>query len=153
MGFAVVRVQVFGDTVESQQSGFTPFFLPLSQKRKRMGKFFIVVFAIVFETLRNLVVLGIAIVFGMLISSFLCQIEAQESYSWISGIWHGLFVIPNYLRHLMDSDVLYKASIHTTMYNGFWWFLTIVEIISLIPVVIRCLISPVVAAIAVSDDY
>ena len=41
-------------------------------------------------------VLGIEIALAWLF----CNIDALESYSWISGIFHGLFIVPNYIRHL-----------------------------------------------------
>lgn len=62
---------------------------------------------------------------GILLAHFICNIQAHETYCWIEGIWHGMFFIPNFVRHLFDSDILYKASHYSAMYNIFWWSMLI----------------------------
>ena len=49
----------------------------------------------------------------------LCDIDPSEKYSWISGIWHGLFLPVNFVRSLIFDDVLYQAARHTTAYPIF----------------------------------
>lgn len=61
----------------------------------------------------------------------LCDIEPGESYSWLSGIWHGFFFICNFVRSLFV-DALYKAEIYTTAYNVFYWIFSIISTISFI---------------------
>lgn len=71
-----------------------------------------------------LFIIGITICFfigiGILLSMWLCNIEPGTTYSWYSGIWHGLFFIPNLVRSWFG-DTLYKAEYYTTAYNIFWW--------------------------------
>ncbi len=59
----------------------------------------------------------------------LCDIEPSKEYSWYSGIWHGLFFIPNWIRSWFG-DALYKAENYTTAYNISWWIFTILSTIS-----------------------
>lgn len=60
----------------------------------------------------------------------LCDIDSSEKYSWISGIWHGLFLPVNFVRSLIFDDVLYQAVRHTTAYSVFYWIFGIISIIS-----------------------
>ena len=60
----------------------------------------------------------------MFIGWLLCDIDPDKHYSWYSGIWHGLFFIPNLLRSWFG-DALYKATDYTTAYNVWWWITTI----------------------------
>ncbi len=63
----------------------------------------------------------ISIGIGCFIASLVCDINPERTYSWYSGIWHGVFFIPNLLRHFFDSAILYKANFYTTAYNVWWW--------------------------------
>ena len=45
-----------------------------------------------------------------------CDIDSDKYYTWYSGIWHGLFFIPNLLRSWFG-DALYKANNYSTAYN------------------------------------
>ena len=60
----------------------------------------------------------------MFIGWLLCDIDPEKHYSWYSGIWHGLFFIPNLLRSWFG-DALYKATYYTIAYNVWWWITTI----------------------------
>lgn len=95
-------------------------------------RFFFAIFALILAVGKVIVPLFI----GIILACFLCNIYNGETYSWLSGIWHGMFFLPNFVRHLYDPDTLYKASSCTTMYNIYWWFFAITEIISAIPVAI-----------------
>lgn len=60
-----------------------------------------------------------------LISKWLCDISCEETYTWYSGLWHGLFFVPNLLRH-----AAYKAEFYTAAYNVWWWIGTIISSLS-----------------------
>ncbi len=64
---------------------------------------------------------------GLIVSRFLCQIDPVETYSWLSGIWHGICFIPNFLLSC-DYDVLYKAECYTASYNVCWWLSAVASI-------------------------
>ena len=117
-----------------------------------MEKLFVAVIAALFTAARNLVVVGLAIGFGMLIASFICNIHVQESYSWISGIWHGAFFIPNYARNIMNPSILYKAIQISTMYNVFWWIVVVLQIPTMLTLLFKLIIEPIAAAFMVASD-
>jgi hypothetical protein len=60
----------------------------------------------------------------IIISIFVCDIEPQSTYTWYSGIWHGLFFVPNFILSIFY-DNLYKAESYSSAYNFFWWVLAI----------------------------
>ena len=45
------------------------------------------------------------------------NINGTELYGWQAGLAHGLFSLPNLVRHLFDGDVLFKATNCTTGYH------------------------------------
>ena len=47
--------------------------------------------------------------FSCFMGWYLCDINPNDTYSWYSGIWHGLFFIPNWLRSWFG-DAMYKAN-------------------------------------------
>ena len=49
------------------------------------------------------------------------NINGTELYGWQAGLAHGLFFLPNLVRHLFDGDVLFKATNCTTGYLVAWW--------------------------------
>ena len=53
------------------------------------------------------------------------NINGTELYGWQAGLAHGLFFLPNLVRHLFDGDVLLKAANCTTGYNIAWWIATV----------------------------
>ncbi len=53
-----------------------------------------------------------------------CDIEPGVEYGWLSGIWHGMFFVPNWIRSWF-TDALYKADCYTTGYNIWWWIMTV----------------------------
>ena len=59
----------------------------------------------------------------------LCDIDITKEYYWYSGIWHGIFFVPNYIRHIF-SDSPFKAEIYTTAYNIFYWIFSILSVLS-----------------------
>jgi len=58
----------------------------------------------------------ISILFAGLIGWLFCDINVEKEYTWYSGIWQGIFFVPNYIRHLVW-DTPYKAEIYTTAYR------------------------------------
>ncbi len=61
----------------------------------------------------------------------LCDIDPGESYSWYSGIWHGLFFVPNLLRSWF-TDAIFKAEIYTSAYNVFYWIFAVLSVIGFV---------------------
>ena len=61
-----------------------------------------------------------------LIGWLLCDIDVEKVYTWYSGIWHGLFFVPNFIRHLVWNSP-YKAEFYTTAYNIFYWIVSIIS--------------------------
>ncbi|MFC2412581.1 MAG: hypothetical protein ACFNQF_01020 [Bacteroides sp.] len=59
-----------------------------------------------------------------------CDINSFEVYSWYSGLWHGLFLPANFVRHLIWEDVLYIAPLHTVAYTVWYWIVGILSILS-----------------------
>lgn len=60
----------------------------------------------------------------------LCNIQEGESYTWYSGIWHGLFLPNNFVRSLFFKDVLYKAEIYNTSYLILYWIFAVISVLS-----------------------
>lgn len=63
---------------------------------------------------------GIFLAFCLLTTK-LCNINSDETYYWYSGIWHGIFVIPNWVLSWFTDDIYCKAPNSTTAYNIWWW--------------------------------
>lgn len=68
----------------------------------------------------------IMILVSGLIGWLLCDIDIDKEYSWYSGIWQGLFFVPNFIRYLVW-DTPYKADIYTIGYNIWYWILSIIS--------------------------
>lgn len=66
--------------------------------------------------------LGVAFIPGIIFAYFFCNIDVNETYGWLGGIWHGLFALPNIVRGQFNDDVLYIANNHTTAYVVSYWF-------------------------------
>ena len=118
-----------------------------------MNKLLMAISVAIFEFLRIILVVGLLIGISMLIAKLLCNINPHDSYSWISGIWHGLFIIPNYARSLLSPEILYKASHYTTMYNVFWWIILVANQLPItIYLMIRVFIAPIIAAFTFASE-
>ncbi|GHT34914.1 hypothetical protein AGMMS49574_23230 [Bacteroidia bacterium] len=63
----------------------------------------------------------IPLAFWVLIANFLCEIDPTKDYTWYSGIWHGLFVIPHWIVSWFSNDVFCKAPNSTIAYSIWWW--------------------------------
>ena len=117
-----------------------------------MERLFEAIFGAITGALMSLVSIGIPIAIAMIVAAFFCNIHAEESYSWLSGIWHGIFVIPNYCRHLLYPEVLFKACDITTMYNIFWWICLVIQIPTIICIICYMVCSPIIAAFSAATD-
>ena len=74
----------------------------------------------------------IYILVSVLLGWLFCNIDPEECYSWYSGIWHGLFFIPNLIRHIFKHSILYKADCCSMAYNVFFWLFGIFNILSIL---------------------
>lgn len=71
----------------------------------------------------------LAVLGAGLVGWLLCDINVAKEYTWYSGIWHGLFFAPNFIRHIVW-DTPYKADIYTTAYNVWYWIFSILSTVS-----------------------
>ncbi len=114
-----------------------------------MGYYSKAAFAAITVFARNIVVFSLAVGIGMLIAKIFCDIDPKENYSWISGIWHGMFSFPNYVRNLFNSEIVYKIENGSFMYNVFYAIIAIPEFASITIELIKIVISPILAVIVV----
>jgi hypothetical protein len=75
--------------------------------------------------------LGVFLMF-CLFSTKICYINPNETYSWYSGIWHGLFVIPNWIFSFFSDQTYCKAQKYTFAYIVFWWLSFILVCLSIL---------------------
>ena len=81
-----------------------------------------------------------------------CDIDPVKEYTWYSGIWHGMFFVPNFIRSIFDPDILYKATDYTIMYNVYWWIISVMETIMTLPLALFVIITPLVALTTPKKD-
>ncbi len=62
---------------------------------------------------------------ALLAAIWFVNISGIELYDRLDGLGHGIFFLPNLVRHLFDGDVLFKATNHTAGYNITWWIATV----------------------------
>lgn len=57
--------------------------------------------------------------------------ERYEGVVWgcWTGCWHGVLVVPNWVRSLFDETRLIKASSSSSWYDGWWWITMVCGII------------------------
>lgn len=73
---------------------------------------------------------GLGIIVFCIAAYYLASIDYSQVYSWYMGIWHAIFVVPNFLlHHCYDSDILYFAEEHTTAYSVFFWIIFVTSIL------------------------
>jgi len=51
----------------------------------------------------------------------ICYINPDKTYTWYSGIWHGIFVIPHWIVSWFSDEIYCKAPNATTAYSIWWW--------------------------------
>ena len=61
----------------------------------------------------------------------LCDIDPDTEYTWFSGIWHGLFFVPNFVRSWF-TDAIYKAEDYTAAYNFWYWIFSVLSTLGFI---------------------
>ncbi|TCN68883.1 hypothetical protein [Acetobacteroides hydrogenigenes] len=64
--------------------------------------------------------IGIFLVFCLL-SIKICYINPDKTYTWYSGILHGILVIPHWIISWFLDDIYCKAPNSTTAYSLWWW--------------------------------
>ncbi len=64
--------------------------------------------------------IGIFLAFCLL-STKIAYINPDKTYTWYSGIWHGIFVIPHWIVSWFSDDIYCKAPNSTTAYSIWWW--------------------------------
>jgi hypothetical protein len=77
-------------------------------------------FGIIFSIGTIVFYTGIFLAFCLLTTK-LCYINPEKTYTWYSGIWHGIFVLPNWVVSWFSDDVHCKAPNSTTAYSIWWW--------------------------------
>lgn len=51
---------------------------------------------------------------------FLCDITPGVEHGWLSGFWHGIFVIPNYILHFINPEILIYSEQPSSLYPIFF---------------------------------
>ena len=64
--------------------------------------------------------IGIFLLFCLLTTK-ICFINPDKNYTWYSGIWHGMFVIPHWIVSWFSDEIYCKAPNATTAYSIWWW--------------------------------
>lgn len=78
----------------------------------------------------SLFVSALGLVCFCVVAYYFASIDYSKEYSWFMGIWHAIFVIPNFLlHHCYNSNILYYAETHTTAYSVFFWIVFITSIL------------------------
>lgn len=75
--------------------------------------------------------IGIFLAFCLL-STKICFINPDKSYTWYSGIWHGLFVIPHWIVSWFSDEIYCKAPNATTAYSIWWWLTFVFSTLSIL---------------------
>ncbi|MCH4155214.1 MAG: hypothetical protein LKF31_02815 [Muribaculaceae bacterium] len=91
---------------------------------KSFGKFLMAIVWVI-------VILLIFAVVGGILAGILCKVGTGP-YPWYMAIWHGLFFIPNFVRHLIWTDVAFIASVTTTVYTVLYWIVAAITVLIVI---------------------
>lgn len=75
--------------------------------------------------------IGIFLAFCLL-STKICYINPDKTYTWYSGIWHGIFAIPHWIISWFSDDIYCKAPNSSTGYKIWWWISLIFSGLSLL---------------------
>lgn len=86
---------------------------------------------IAFFTIGKLYTLLVFIIVCFL-STVICDINPDVSYTWYSGIWHGLFVVPHWVVSWFSEETLLKAPIRTSGYTFWWWTIVVIVCLGLL---------------------
>jgi hypothetical protein len=67
-------------------------------------------------------ILFLIFLFALYYSMFKSElISPIEQYEWLSGLWHGVFVVPRWIVSLFNEKIYCKAPKSTTGYSVCWW--------------------------------
>jgi hypothetical protein len=69
---------------------------------------------------------GVLLMF-CLISVKICYINPDKNYGWLSGIWHGIFVLPNWIASWFLDNIYCKAP-HASIGYTIWWWISFILI-------------------------
>jgi len=75
---------------------------------------------IILSTGGKIFYIGIFLAFCLL-STKISYISPDKTYSWYSGVWHGIFVLPHWVVSWFSEDIYCKAPNSTTAYSIWWW--------------------------------
>jgi len=53
--------------------------------------------------------------------AYFFSIQAEKSYEWYVGLFHGAVAVPNYVISLVKDGHLYRATTFVPTYNYAWW--------------------------------
>lgn len=97
--------------------------IEMFEEKKNILGIFLIIGTIIFY-------IGIFLAFCLLTTK-ICYINSDKSYTWYSGIWHGLFVIPHWIVSWFSDEVYCKAPNATTAYSIWWWVTFIFSTLSI----------------------
>lgn len=72
---------------------------------------------------------------------WLFPIKADETYGWLSGVWHGWFALCNMIIRLFSPDTFYAAPLSTTGYEVWWWICCVYAILLLFAILLWPMMS------------
>ena len=87
--------------------------IEMFEEKKNIMSIFLITGTIIFY-------IGIFLAFCLLTTK-ICYINPDKTYTWYSGIWHGIFVIPHWVVSWFSNDIYCKAPNSTTAYSIWWW--------------------------------
>lgn len=67
-----------------------------------------------------------------LLSTKICYINPDETYSWFSGIWHGIFILPHWVVSWFTDGVYCKAPNASTAYSIWWWIFLVSTVFAIL---------------------
>jgi len=81
---------------------------------------------VILKLLKAAAILIVVTLIGCFIANKWCHISPSVEYDWYMGIWHGIFIVPNWAMSLvLDKHILCQAPHHTAAYMIWWWILLI----------------------------
>ncbi len=98
--------------------------IEMFEEKKNVMSMFLMIGTIIFY-------IGIFLAFCLLTIK-ICYINPDKSYTWYSGIWHGLFVIPHWIVSWFSSEIYCRAPNATTAYSIWWWVTFVFSTLSML---------------------
>ena len=80
------------------------------------------------------IVIELAIIFS---AAYFFSIEAGKLYGWFAGIFHGMWVVPNYVISLVMDGHLVRATSYTTAYFNIWWIFFVITAFYYVSLIFR----------------